>query len=59
MLLVPVNHKPTDIKAALDLGLPADVWPRWAPECDAIVALARRQELCIEIPGIDDMAARQ
>ena len=52
MLLVPVNHKPTDIKAALDMGLPADILACWAPKCDAIVALARRQELCIEIPGI-------
>jgi hypothetical protein len=57
-LSVPVNHKLTDIKATLDMGLPADILARWPPECDTIVAPARRQELRIEIAYIDDVTAR-
>ena len=34
MLSVPVDHKPTDIEAALDMGLPADILARGSPEFD-------------------------
>src|SRR5262249_33029626 len=55
VLLVSVDHKSTHIEATLDLGLPADVLARWPPELYSVVTLARRQQLRIEIPSIDNM----
>src|SRR5919109_2525926 len=59
MLLLPVDHKPTHIEAALDMGLPADILACGPPELHAVIALARREQLRIEIARINDMAARE
>lgn len=59
VLLVPGDHKLTAIEAALAVGLPADGLACGPPELHPVVTLARRQPRRIEIPGIDNMPARQ
>jgi hypothetical protein len=51
-----INAELTDIEAPFDMRLPADITSCGPIEVDPIVALARCQELRIEIPRIDNMA---